>query len=778
MESLYDLQQRAAELKGKTDIESITPEDTFALQEDALEYMGGIEKNADALGIRKIYTTASLMIADESPIGTNGKALRFGQLAIVYDSSNLTQAESGNLYAYQGNGWILIGNINKLELPNIIDNCNSDDASAILSARQGKLLKAENDLQSQSIADNNHEINNNKERINANFESIGILQTKVAELELGSGSYYIRGWDPTNLNPQAESEYGDRSIPDSLFRVWLIDTTQNTGETVRPVGELKKNNWLRFVDGTFAPTIGITAAMKAECDVALYLDAAHTQLYSAAGAFDAVSFYSQYGAGTKLYNSDGDEVRILRPWETVETKYTIGIGSIDGLWVLDGLGDTGKYWKGISRKEIIWDGVKSVYLAPTAISPGPITTIGGKARNFFFTYDAGDANCKSAKGANSLSSMFTFGGRTYPHTIDLSQISNKNYARANNVDPTKSYPFAEGGFFALHSAIIGLECSNGTNYLHNPALFASGISSNDPCNSESDFLSHGGLKYRKIGDTAYSYCSYNQQPNIYIDASGHKTDASNLLNSYYPKEQCLESQMALSFCEEISLNPGDEFTFYDHIYKYADASEFTPEDDGEMNAIVYKQMTFNIQGYDSAGNATDYELITNLRMSLFEGLNLSGDIWAYWGGGYEEVGTCTNTAQGHHGDKVDIYLQTDQKKWLNETDVSKTNLGIFDFENQYPKIWSGITLGDSFVKTRIPLTPWKSVNGGSISTGQCFYQFENNYWSNVINSRFRLAAFFRGNANNGVCSPRSMSADNACSDTSPNRGGSAQVLIG
>jgi predicted phosphodiesterase len=136
--SLYDLQQRAADLKSKTNIDSITPEDTFGLQGDALEYMGGIEQNADALGIRKIYTTYAAMAADTAPIGTNSKALRFGQLAIVYDSNNLTQAESGNIYAFQLPGWILIGNIN--DLPNVLNTVRYAKNNEDSLVPKGKLV--------------------------------------------------------------------------------------------------------------------------------------------------------------------------------------------------------------------------------------------------------------------------------------------------------------------------------------------------------------------------------------------------------------------------------------------------------------------------------------------------------------------------------------------------------------------------------------------------------------------------------------------------------------
>ena len=109
--------------------------------------------------------------------------------------------------------------------------------------------------------------------------------------------------------------------------------TQNTGTTMRPIGELQRDNWLRYIDNTFAPTVGITEAMRAMCDVNLYLDAAHTNLYSAAGAFNAATFYNTYGMSQKLYDVSGNEVRILRPWETTNTNYTIGIGFSQKVWL-------------------------------------------------------------------------------------------------------------------------------------------------------------------------------------------------------------------------------------------------------------------------------------------------------------------------------------------------------------------------------------------------------------------------------------------------------------
>lgn len=120
MKTIYQLQQIAARLREVTEVNSISPEDTFGLQADVLEYLADMEQNAEGLGIHKVYASYAAMVADASaPVGSNGKALRFGQLVVIYDSSNTTQAESGNVYAWQkGNtgaaAWLLMGNLGSI----------------------------------------------------------------------------------------------------------------------------------------------------------------------------------------------------------------------------------------------------------------------------------------------------------------------------------------------------------------------------------------------------------------------------------------------------------------------------------------------------------------------------------------------------------------------------------------------------------------------------------------------------------------------------------------
>ena len=119
MDTIYNLQKRADELRKKTETDSITPEEVGGLHADTLAYVADMEQNMDGLGIRCIYKTYAAMTAEgETPVGTNGKALRYGQLVVVYDATNTAQAESGNIYAWQkGTGaeaWLQVGNMNAI----------------------------------------------------------------------------------------------------------------------------------------------------------------------------------------------------------------------------------------------------------------------------------------------------------------------------------------------------------------------------------------------------------------------------------------------------------------------------------------------------------------------------------------------------------------------------------------------------------------------------------------------------------------------------------------
>lgn len=165
-------------------------------------------------------------------------------------------------------------------------------------------------------------------------------------------------------------------------------------------------------------------------------------------------------------------------------------------------------------------------------------------------------------------------------------------------------------------------------------------------------------------------------------------------------------------------------------------------------------------------------------------MNLIGNINAIpfrrfrGGGGVEVVGTCKylQTVQ-RDGNPVEFYVENDQRKWHNDNTVSKNDLGSFDWESTYKKIGESENISDGYSLKRQKETPYSVLRGGSLSTGGCFYQSGNNYWSNVLDQRARIGLRSRGLAANGYCSPRSLFVNYVASLSYRYFGGSAQVLL-
>ena len=102
MDTIFDLQKRAAGLRDKTLAGSVTPEEVGGLQYDTLEYVANLEQMQKSLGIRKVYGTVDEMLQDESPVADNGVPLKFGQLVAVRGE----EGADGDIYVYQGvDGW-------------------------------------------------------------------------------------------------------------------------------------------------------------------------------------------------------------------------------------------------------------------------------------------------------------------------------------------------------------------------------------------------------------------------------------------------------------------------------------------------------------------------------------------------------------------------------------------------------------------------------------------------------------------------------------------------
>ena len=79
MDTIYNLQKRAETLRGKTETDSITPEEVGGLHFDTLAYIADMEQSAHGLGIMKVYKTTEAMEADTGPTRNHAKELRCGQ---------------------------------------------------------------------------------------------------------------------------------------------------------------------------------------------------------------------------------------------------------------------------------------------------------------------------------------------------------------------------------------------------------------------------------------------------------------------------------------------------------------------------------------------------------------------------------------------------------------------------------------------------------------------------------------------------------------------------
>lgn len=617
----------------------------------------------------------------------------------------------------------------------------------------------------------------------------------IAELKEGVKDYYVGENDEVTGDPHFKNCKGNKEFLGE-WHPFLIDHTDNTGEATHPVGQLMDNNHFRFVSGAFAPTVGITEAMRAACDVQLYTDAEHTTPLtlkngvvvtdkSGAHPYDATEVYNSLGL-VDLYDGEGNKVRQLLPWETTETKYSVMIGRYDTLYPVDRqTGESGKVLSGIFKRQVRYDGIDTgkYPLLGTALAPCPVTTVGNKTRNFFYAYAVGDTNTTngpSGAGEN-MCSMYVNDGRTYPRISDMSQITNMQKARANNADTNAPMPFAEGGYHGINTFILCMELLYGTKYLHDNNLFGSGISSNDACNSENTWLDNGGVRCKEQGTEEWIYRGFGDNIPFGYNKKLEKRSFSEFVNNYCPKEQCMESQMAASWAAEFGIAENTEYEAYGVTYRYKNITGVKGLADGVMNCKVYSKKIGTCKGYKDADTLATYDLELSLRMSLIHGMNVSGDIFAYWGGGCEIVGTNKGDTGSAQLEKnyIDFYLEPDQSKWVNESAVSKNNLGTFGFEAVYGKIgvFGPPILSDGYCKKRLGYTPYKITDGGNMSSWQCFYSWAYPYWSSNLNQRVRIAVRLRSHAHFTLCSARSLTVSYLASIMNINSCGSAQCRI-
>lgn len=629
------------------------------------------------------------------------------------------------------------------------------------------------------------------------------------------GNNYVVGYKADTKGVVPMEKHGNNEWL-RQYNFVLCDMTKTVGKTENGVSfstqkyiTLRRDNLLRNAGGDFAPVVVISDEQYADSTLALYTKSGSKySAYCAAGGYNPEAYTKNmlrpFYAGTKtadaikLYKKKSDgtysEAHALLPWETVDNKWSVFLDSFGrDVYFLDNVkGESGTVWRGIfsdltNVEDGKWDGINlSQYrIRHTGISPCPVTSVSynGKTvtRNMFYLKQ-GMSNCQGGAGISKCTTMLKDTSRTYPRVSDVQAVNLMNYARNNNPDVTKPYPCAEGGYNNMSAHVMALELIHNTKALYGASMYGSGISSNETCNNEATFLLSGGTRMRKSSTDAFQYKEWSDTAPFKPSSTASATNMSSTLNGEYPKEQCMESLIVLSFAKEFGIAPDTWFTVYGGSYKYVTPSGCKGLADGYMNARVYKNISGTVNGYNTSTSAAEtWNVEVMLRMSICGGLNLCGDIFSYWSGGVDVIYTVLNDPTvSKVGNKAEAYYKLDQVKWVRDTNIKLALATQFESQKAYKVGGVLASTFNGWLVTRASYTPiaTKSISGGSVGSGECCYvNLNNDGYGDDKTVHQRAALRFRYRANSSTCAPRSVSAPYPASFASVTYGGSAQVLL-
>lgn len=485
------------------------------------------------------------------------------------------------------------------------------------------------------------------------------------------------------------------------------------------IGKLKNNNWNRFEDGSLAPTTVNSAAED------------------------------------KGYN-------IMYGWtQTIHTIENAIVG--DETVAL------------FSENPFEYNGVQSRAIPPTLICPGLPALVNGKFRSMYFKYRAGEGGSDGLLNITYLNKK----NRTYPKT-GLSQLTTNDYAVAHNADNTKTLPFAPLMDWHLLNITNALMNKFGTVYLHDPNKFGGGISSNIAINS-GNYNKTTGVMYRVLASDPWIYQKLSETPSFCVDASGTKKTWNEIVSNHYPRMECMEIQMVLSYAAENNIQPATNFSYEGYSYVYHDIPNTKTLLEGEMNALLSKKTFLHdqISAFDTSGNPIAIaDINLNFQTSAVYGMDLvSADVFQFAGAGMERVAAITDAAQGNNANnKVKNFIMIDQSKLCLDKKSKVLEGELFDFEKK-GYVWSVSNYmqagyhANLYRGTRIGLT----MKGGIADNTA--YNDNANYSSGVVGERIRMGVRVRGSGSYGVCSARYVYSSAPLSYTSATCAGGFQVRL-
>ena len=558
------------------------------------------------------------------------------------------------------------------------------------------------------------------EYIETTVKALGITYTNPVVLEPSVmpkiGSWNVEGSVYNGIGATPAFQFGVNQIADELG-AYLVKCED--GVNVEIIGKLKNNNWMRFEDGTLAPT----TVNSAEED--------------------------------KGYN-------IMYGWtQTIHTIENAKVG--DETVALFG------------EEPFEYNGLQSVPIPPTLICPGIPAVVDGKFRSMYFTYRAGEGGSDGYLGITS----FNRPDRTYPRT-GLSQFTTNDYAVAHNADKAKTVPFAPLMDWHLLNITNALMNKFGTVYLHDPEKFGAGISSNTPYVSGPIVRRATGITCRVNSEDAYIYQKLSETPSFCIDENGTKKNWSEIISKYHSRMECLEIQMTLSYAAENNIEPGVAFRLNDANYMYYNIPGAKTLLEGEMNAMLAKEVALkNVSAYDISGEPINIsEIYVRLQTSAVYGMDLvSVDVLQYAGAGIEKVMEIEDATSGGSTNPIKCYLCREQDKLTLNKDYVKDAGQLFDFQESPDYSYIGtLPSGSGYFTDLIRGTRLGTLKKGSLADNTAYID-RSNYTSQAVGKVVRLGHRVRGFGASSSASARYVYADHQLSSPNANFAGGFQVRL-
>lgn len=558
------------------------------------------------------------------------------------------------------------------------------------------------------------------EYIETTVKALGITYTNPVVLEPSVmpkiGSWNVEGSVYNGIGATPAFQFGVNQIADKLG-AYLVKCED--GVNVEIIGKLKNNNWTRFEDGTPAPT----TVNSAEED--------------------------------KGYN-------IMYGWtQTIHTIENAKVG--DEVVALFG------------EEPFEYNGVQSVPIPPTLICPGLPAVVDGKFRSMYFTYRAGEGGSNGYLGITA----FNKADRTYQRTA-LSQFTTNDYAVAHNADTAKTVPFAPLMDWHLLNITNALMNKFGTVYLHDPEMFGAGISSNVAITGGSTVTQRTGTSYKMEEGGSQIFQKLSEQPPFCVDENGTKKNWSEILSKYYPRMECLEVQMVLSYAAENGIEPGVDFAFDDKFYRYYNIPGTKTLLEGEMNAILSRRLYLkSLSAWDVSGNPINIaEIGVFLQTSAVYGMDLiSADVFQYAGAGIEKVMEIEDETSGGSTNPIKCYLCREQDKLTLNKDYVKDAGELFDFQESPDYTYIGtLPSGSGYFTDLIRGTRLGTLKKGSLADNTAYID-RNNYTSQAVGKVVRLGHRVRGYGLSSAASARFVLANAQLSTPSAAFAGGFQVRL-